>query len=65
MNSDQLKGHWTELVGQVRQHWGELNEDEVQQTKGDREQMIGQIQKKYGKTREEAEREFDKFVAGL
>ncbi|WP_425099638.1 CsbD family protein [Tropicibacter sp. S64] len=65
MNMDQVKGKWSQLTGKVREEWGELTEDEVMEARGEREQLVGKIQEKYGKSREEAEQEFDRFVAGL
>ncbi|MHA6325078.1 CsbD family protein [Roseivivax sp. CAU 1753] len=65
MNTDELKGRWTEFKGKVREEWGDLTDDEVAETQGEREQLIGKIQAKYGKTREQAEREFDKWVSRL
>lgn len=63
MNWDQVKGNWKQMTGAVREKWGELTDDEVQQADGNREQMVGLIQKKYGRTKEEAEREVDSWVS--
>ncbi|SIS96730.1 Uncharacterized conserved protein YjbJ, UPF0337 family [Roseivivax lentus] len=65
MNMDELKGRFTEMKGHIREQWGDLSDDEVAETRGEREQLIGKIQAKYGKTREEAEREFDEWLAKL
>lgn len=63
MNLDQLKGNWKELKGQIREQWGKLTDDEIDEAEGDREQIVGLVQKKYGKTREEAERAFDDWMS--
>lgn len=65
MNWDQIQGKWTELKGKARAQWGEISDDELAEARGDREQMIGLVQQKYGKVREEAEREVDRWQAGL
>lgn len=57
MNWDQIKGNWLQAKGKLREEWGELTEDDLQDAKGEREQLIGKIQARYGKTREAAERE--------
>jgi len=62
MNSDVLEGKWKQLRGKVREEWGELTDDEVDQIAGRRDQLIGKIQEKYGYTRDEAEREVDDFL---
>lgn len=61
MNWDQIKGNWTEFKGKIRQEYGDLTDDEVEQAKGSEEELIGLIQKKYGKSREDAKHEIDKL----
>ena len=61
MNRDTLKGQWTQLKGKVRQQWGKLTDDDVDQAQGNAETLIGKIQERYGRNREEAEREFDRW----
>ncbi|WP_424931009.1 CsbD family protein [Amaricoccus macauensis] len=63
MNNDQLEGSMKQMMGKAREKWGDLTDDEIQQTKGEREQMVGLLQRKYGKTKADAEREFDEFMA--
>ena len=54
MNRDTLKGQWTQLKGKVRQQWGKLTDDEIDQMQGNAEMLIGKIQERYGRSREEA-----------
>lgn len=63
MNRDTLKGQWTQLKGKVREQWGKLTDDEIDQMRGNAEMLIGKIQERYGRSREEAEREFDTWYA--
>jgi uncharacterized protein YjbJ (UPF0337 family) len=62
MNSDVLEGKWKQLRGKVREEWGELTDDELDQIAGRRDQLIGKIQEKYGYTRDEAESQVDRFL---
>jgi uncharacterized protein YjbJ (UPF0337 family) len=62
MNRDTLKGQWTQLKGKVRQQWGELTNDEVDQMQGDAEILIGKIQERYGRSREQAEQEVNRWM---
>ncbi|TCM76374.1 CsbD family protein [Rhodovulum steppense] len=64
MNMDELKGNWKQVKGRVREAWGVLTDDEVNQVEGNREQLVGLIQSRYGKTREVAEKEVDEFLKG-
>src|SRR5690554_4864326 len=57
MNSDILKGNWKELKGNVKQQWGKLTDDDLDQIDGRREELIGRVQQRYGHTRQAAERE--------
>ncbi len=57
MNSDTLKGQWTQLKGKVKQQWGKLTDDDMTQIEGNSELLIGKLQERYGYTREQAERE--------
>jgi uncharacterized protein YjbJ (UPF0337 family) len=62
MNSDILKGQWTQLKGQVKQQWGKLTNDDLDQIEGSRDILIGKLQERYGRTRDEAEREADLWL---
>lgn len=62
MNSDILEGHWTQLKGKVRESWGKLTNDDVDEIAGKKENFIGKIQEKYGLERDEAEKEWDKLT---
>lgn len=62
MNRDQIMGNWTEFKGKLRERYGELTDDEVEQAKGDEEQLAGLIQQKYGTSKEDAKRELDNLL---
>lgn len=57
MNSDIIKGKWTQIKGEVRKQWGKLTDDQFDQINGDREKLLGYIQESYGIAREEADRQ--------
>jgi uncharacterized protein YjbJ (UPF0337 family) len=63
MNADTFKGQWTQLKGRVREQWGKLTDDDVDQIQGRSEQLIGRLQSRYGIAREEAQRQFDAWNA--
>jgi uncharacterized protein YjbJ (UPF0337 family) len=65
MNWDQIEGNWKQLKGAVREHWGDLTDDDLDQIAGRREQFVGRIQARYGTERAQAEREVDDFVTTL
>lgn len=57
MNSDQVAGKWKELKGLMKEKWGELTDDELQQLEGQRDKLAGVVQQKYGLAKEEVERQ--------
>jgi uncharacterized protein YjbJ (UPF0337 family) len=62
MNRDTLKGQWMQLKGKIRQQWGKLTDDEIDQLQGNAEQLIGRVQERYGYTRQQAEQEVDRWL---
>lgn len=65
MASDILEGNWKQLKGKVKEQWGELTDDELDQIEGQRDQLVGKLQEKYGYTKREAEDELDNFLDAL
>lgn len=61
MNTDIIKGNWKEIKGKVKQQWGKLTDDDLQQIDGKRKELIGTIQKQYGYARDQAEEEVKKW----
>lgn len=57
MSSDRLHGDWNEIKGIIKEQWGRLTDDELEQVEGRRDRLIGMIQKAYAITRDEAERQ--------
>jgi uncharacterized protein YjbJ (UPF0337 family) len=62
VNSDTIKGQWTQLKGVVREQWGKLTDDDLDQIQGKSEQLIGRIQERYGVARDEAQRQVDAWA---
>jgi uncharacterized protein YjbJ (UPF0337 family) len=62
MNQDIAEGKWKEMRGQVKEWWGKLTDDELEQAAGNAEQIVGLLQQKYGYTREAAEEEFNRRI---
>ena len=62
MNRDTLNGQWTQLKGSVREKWGKLTNDDIDQIHGKAEQLVGKIQERYGIARDEAQRQVDSWT---
>ena len=63
MNENILEGKWKQLRGEIRQRWGELTDDELDQIAGRRDKLAGLLQEKYGYTQLEAEQQVQDFLA--
>jgi uncharacterized protein YjbJ (UPF0337 family) len=65
MNWDQLEGKWKQYMGEIREKWGKLTDDDLHVIAGRREQLIGRLQERYGIAKEVAARQADEFVRAL
>ena len=48
MNHDNIQGHWKQLNGQIKQHWGKLTDDDLKVSDGNAEYLSERLQKRYG-----------------
>ncbi|GAA4314002.1 CsbD family protein [Compostibacter hankyongensis] len=53
MDKLEIKGHWNELKGKLKQSYADLTEDDLMYEEGKEDELIGKIQKKTGKGRDE------------
>jgi uncharacterized protein YjbJ (UPF0337 family) len=56
VNEQTLQGNWNEIKGKLRNKWGQLTNDDLQQAHGNVDQLIGLIQRKTGEARNSVER---------
>tara|TARA_B100000424_G_scaffold70666_1_gene52368 strand:+ start:762 stop:1004 length:243 start_codon:yes stop_codon:yes gene_type:complete len=61
MNSDIAEGKWKQLKGKVREGWGELTDEDVDEIAGRKEHFVGKVQERYGMNKEDAEKEWNKL----
>ncbi|MFT3892052.1 MAG: CsbD family protein [Anaerolineales bacterium] len=62
MNRNILQGKWKQLRGEIRERWGELTDDDLDQVAGQSDKLAGMLQERYGYTQMEAERQIDEFL---
>jgi uncharacterized protein YjbJ (UPF0337 family) len=65
MNRDITQGNFKQLKGKIKEQWGKLTDDKLDQIVGRREQLVGVLQKEYGMAREQAERDVDNWSNNL
>jgi len=62
MNWDQMEGKWKRTKGKVRERWGQLTDDDLEQIAGKREQLVGRLQERYGFVKQVAEEQVNEFL---
>ena len=48
MNEDILKGQWRQVQGNIRENFGKLTDDDMEQVNGNLQTLMGKIQERYG-----------------
>ena len=59
MNWDRVGGNWKQFKGKVKEQWGKLTDDEIDQINGNREQLEGKIQERYGIAKDAVKKQVD------
>ena len=65
MSWNKVEGNWNQFKGKVKEKWGELTDDELDQIAGKRDILIGKIQEKYGIVEDKAEKRIKEFEKEL
>jgi uncharacterized protein YjbJ (UPF0337 family) len=63
VNQQVLEGHWDEIKGKLRTHWGALTDDDLKQFNGRVDQLVGAIQRKTGESRDAIENYLEEIIA--
>lgn len=61
MNKDITSGNFKQLKGKIKQQWGKLTDDEIDQMEGNAEILAGKLQERYGLAKDDAERQARDF----
>lgn len=64
VNEQTLQGNWNEIKGKLRDKWGQLTNDDLQQAQGNTDQLIGLIQRKTGEARGAVEKFLGDLTSG-
>jgi uncharacterized protein YjbJ (UPF0337 family) len=63
VNQQTLQGNWNEIKGKLRNKWGQLTNDDLQQAHGSVDQLVGLIQRKTGEARSAVEKFLEEATA--
>lgn len=61
MNRDTIEGDWNVMKGKIKEKWGKLTDDDLDQIEGRRDQLAGHIQKRYGMAKDAVEKEINEW----
>jgi uncharacterized protein YjbJ (UPF0337 family) len=62
MDWDRIEGNWKQFKGQVKEQWGKLTDDELDQIAGKRDQLEGKIQERYGLAKDQVREDVDTWL---
>ena len=62
MNKEILQGKWQDFKGRVREQWGELTDNDVEQINGNFDQFVGKLRARYGMAQEDAAEEVNRWL---
>src|SRR5690606_4328274 len=59
MDWNRVEGNWKQIKGKIKEQWGKLTDDDLDQIAGKRDQLEGKIQERYGIEKDRVRREVD------
>ncbi len=62
---DVLMGKWKQLRGHVREEWGKLTDNQIDQINGSYDRLVGVLQENYGYTHQHAVEEADRWIGNM
>jgi uncharacterized protein YjbJ (UPF0337 family) len=62
LNQEQIKGNWKEIISGIRNLWGDLSEEELEQTQGNMLAVSGIVQERYGESTDSITDKLDRLL---
>ncbi len=59
--SRKIQGNWHEIKGAIKENWGKITDNELNEINGHREKLVGMIMKKYNLSEKSAENAVGNF----
>jgi uncharacterized protein YjbJ (UPF0337 family) len=63
MDWNRVEGNWKQFKGKIKEQWGNLTDDDLDQIKGRREQLEGKIQQRYGYAKDQVRKDIDEWIS--
>lgn len=61
MTTMNLKGHWNEIKGKLKQKYAQLTDDDLTFAEGKEEELLGRLQKRLGRSKEDVRAEIERL----
>lgn len=61
-DTNEIKGTWHQLKGEVKKQWGNLTDDDLKKIDGNAEKLYGKLQEYYGYTVDEAKQKVNHLL---
>jgi uncharacterized protein YjbJ (UPF0337 family) len=65
MDWNEIEGNWKNFRGKIKEQWGKLTDDDLQEISGKKDQLLGKLQAKYGSDKNIVEKELETFLNSL
>lgn len=62
MNHNQFEGKWDQMIGSIKEAWGNLTDQDLEKVKGKKDQLVGLIEEKYGKRKKKLKPKLISFL---
>jgi uncharacterized protein YjbJ (UPF0337 family) len=62
LNQNQIKGNWKQIKGGIRNLWGKISDEELDQLSENISAVAGLVQEKYGETTESINSKIDRLM---
>ena len=59
----QDEGTWQRVKGKIRETWGDITDDDMEQARGNFDQFAGRVKEKTGETAEDIQRKFAEWTS--
>ena len=59
MDWDRVEGNWKQVKGMIKEQWGRLTDDDLDEIAGRRDQLEGKIQERYGYAKDQAHKDVE------
>ncbi|WP_034857749.1 CsbD family protein [Sinorhizobium sojae] len=59
MDWNRIEGNWKQFKGKVKEQWGRLTDDDLDEIDGNRQQLEGKIQERYGLEKDRVRQDID------